>query len=148
MKEMELESKRILLDDVLLWMDDMIEPYNVPRRIFVQLHVCVEELYVNICNYAYGGAIGKVKLIADVVKEGGEPVFVMTFIDQGVPFNPLEHADPDITLSGEERNIGGLGILMVKKRMDRFEYERKDGSNIVTIAKSLVLKNDQGEEDK
>lgn len=141
MKEMELESKRILLDDVLLWVDDIIEPYNVSRRIFVQLHVCVEELYVNICNYAYGGNIGKVKLIAGVRDEAGGPVFSMTFIDGGVPFNPLTHMDPDITLSGEDRNIGGLGILMVKKRMDVFTYEYKDGCNVVTIEKSLVSDN-------
>ena len=141
MKEKELESRRVLLDDVLLWMDDMLEPYNVPRRINVQLHVCVEELYVNICNYAYCGNIGKVKLIAGVKEDGNIPVFTMTFIDQGVPFNPLEHADPDITLAAENRNIGGLGILMVKKRMDKFTYEYKDGSNVVTIEKALVDNN-------
>jgi anti-sigma regulatory factor (Ser/Thr protein kinase) len=138
MSEMILDSKRELLDDVLLWMDEMIEKYDCPRRTFVQLHVCVEELYVNICNYAYDGNIGKVKLIADVKTDTGKPVFEMTFIDQGKPFNLLEHPDPDITLSGEERNIGGLGIYMVKKRMDEVLYEYKDSSNIVTIKKALL----------
>ncbi|MCR5031967.1 MAG: ATP-binding protein [Lachnospiraceae bacterium] len=138
MSEMELEAKRELLDNVLLWMDEMIEPYDCPRRTFVQLHVCVEELYVNICNYAYGGKIGKVRLEGEVKQVNGKPVFSMTFIDQGVPFNPLEHIDPDITLSAEDRNIGGLGILMVKKRMDVFTYEYKDGSNVVTIEKALA----------
>ena len=137
MREIEMESRRELLDDVLLMMDEMIDQYDCPRRTSVQLHVCVEELYVNICNYAYGGNIGKVKLIADV-KEEDPPIFCMTFIDQGIPFNPLEHVDPDITLSGAERNIGGLGILMVKKRMDKFEYEYKDGSNVVYIEKALA----------
>ena len=141
MKELELESRRELLDDVLLWMDAITEPYNVPRRTFVQLHVCIEELYVNICNYAYGGDIGWVKLLADVEIRDGIPVFKMIFMDKGVPFNPLEHIDPDITLDAEERNIGGLGILMVKKRMDSFTYEHKDGCNIVTIEKLLAQKN-------
>lgn len=141
MKELELEARRELLDDVLLWMDAITEPYNVPRRTFVQLHVCVEELYVNICNYAYGGEIGWVKLLADVEIRDGIPVFKMIFMDKGVPFNPLEHIDPDITLDAEERNIGGLGILMVKKRMDSFTYEHKDGCNIVTIEKLLAQKN-------
>ncbi len=141
MKELELESRRELLDDVLLWMDALTEPYDISRRTFVQLHVCVEELYVNICNYAYGGDIGWVKLFADVEIRDGIPVFKMIFMDKGVPFNPLEHIDPDITLDAEERNIGGLGILMVKKRMDSFTYEHKDGCNIVTIEKLLAQKN-------
>ncbi len=140
MKELELESRRELLDDVLLWMDAITEPYNVPRRTFVQLHVCVEELYVNICNYAYGGEIGWVKLFAEVNTKDGIPVFKMIFMDKGVPFNPLEHIDPDITLDAEERNIGGLGILMVKKRMDSFTYEYKEGCNTVTIEKALAAK--------
>ena len=140
MKELELESRQELLDDVLLWMDTMIEPYNVPRRTFVQLHVCVEELYVNICNYAYGGEIGWVKLSAEVYMKDDIPVYHMIFTDKGVPFNPLEHIDPDITLDAAERNIGGLGILMVKKRMDSFTYEYKDSCNIVTIEKALAAR--------
>ena len=140
MKELELEARRELLDDVLLWRDAITEPYNVPRRTFVQLHVCVEELYVNICNYAYGGEIGWVKLFAEVNTKDGIPVFKMIFMDKGVPFNPLEHIDPDITLDAGERNIGGLGILMVKKRMDSFTYEYKEGCNIVTIEKALAAK--------
>ena len=75
--------------------------------------------------------------MTELAINGGKPVFEMTFIDQGKPFNLLEHPDPDITLSGEERNIGGLGIYMVKKRMDEVLYEYKDSSNIVTIKKAL-----------
>ncbi|MCR5279600.1 MAG: ATP-binding protein [Lachnospiraceae bacterium] len=138
MIEKEMSAKRELLDDVLLWMDDLLEPYEISRRTFVQLHVCVEELYVNICNYAYGGEHGYVKLIADVQNDGDVPVFTMSFIDKGVPFNPIIHEDPDITLTAEERNIGGLGILMVKKRTDSFTYEYKDGRNITTIVKKLA----------
>ena len=59
------------------------------------------------------------------------------FRDNGIPFDPLAKADPDVTLSAEERNIGGLGIYMVKKSMDAMEYSRKDGQNILTITKKL-----------
>ena len=62
---------------------------------------------------------------------------VITFIDNGVPYDPLRKNDPDTTLSAEEREIGGLGIYMVKKSMDGVEYEYKDGQNILKIIKNL-----------
>jgi anti-sigma regulatory factor (Ser/Thr protein kinase) len=62
---------------------------------------------------------------------------VITFIDKGVPYDPLAKADPNTTLSAEEREIGGLGIFMVKKTMDEITYEYKDGQNILAIKKSL-----------
>ena len=69
---------------------------------------------------------------------GGEPQRVtLTFIDNGVPYDPLGKPDPDISLSAEDRKIGGLGILMVKRSMDNITYEYKDGSNILTIEKKL-----------
>jgi len=62
---------------------------------------------------------------------------VITFIDQGVPYDPLAKADPDVTLSVEEREIGGLGIYIVKKNMNEITYEYKDGRNILKIRKEL-----------
>ena len=61
----------------------------------------------------------------------------MTFSDRGMPYNPLEKLDPDITLSAEERQIGGLGIFMVKKSVDVMEYTYKYGQNILTIRKDF-----------
>ena len=63
---------------------------------------------------------------------------IITFIDNGIPYDPLKKEDPDITLSAEERDIGGLGIYMVKKTMDAVSYEYKDGCNILTIKKDLT----------
>ena len=62
----------------------------------------------------------------------------LTFIDSGVPYNPLEKDDPDTTLSAEDRKIGGLGIFLVKKSMDDMRYESKDGKNILTLVKKLA----------
>lgn len=59
----------------------------------------------------------------------------LTFIDSGVPYDPLEKGDPDVTLSAEERKVGGLGIYMVKKSVDDIRYEYRDGQNIVTVFK-------------
>ena len=62
----------------------------------------------------------------------------LTFIDSGVPYNPLKKDDPDTTLSAEDRKIGGLGIFLVKKSMDDMRYEFKDGKNILTLVKKLA----------
>ena len=61
----------------------------------------------------------------------------ITFVDNGVPYDPLKKTDPDTTLSIEDRDIGGLGILIVKKTMDHINYEYKDGKNILTIKKNF-----------
>lgn len=62
---------------------------------------------------------------------------VITFIDHGIPYDPLRKNDPDITLTSEEREIGGLGIFMVKKTMDEITYEYRDGQNILRIRKNI-----------
>ena len=62
---------------------------------------------------------------------------IITFIDQGIPYDPLATEDPDTTLSADERNIGGLGIFLVKKSMDDITYEYKDGQNILKIKKNM-----------
>ena len=65
------------------------------------------------------------------------PGIVLTFIDQGMPYNPLENKEPDITLDIEEREIGGLGIFLVKKTMDALSYEYVDGQNVLTLKKAF-----------
>ena len=62
---------------------------------------------------------------------------VITFIDNGIPYDPLAKVDPDVTLSLEERDVGGLGIYLVKKTMDDILYEYKDGQNILRIKKKF-----------
>ena len=98
-----------------------------------QIDLAVEEIYINIASYAYPDSEGNAEIILS--ENNGE--FVMTFIDEGVPYDPLAKEDPDVTLSAEERDIGGLGIFMTKKSMDNIRYEYKDGQNILTIEKNL-----------
>ena len=97
--------------------------------------MALEELYVNIADYAYAPGFGDAAVRVDRDPEAG--MVRITLSDWGRPFNPLEHEDPDVTLSAEERQIGGLGILMVRKSMDLFTYERMDRQNIITIGKKL-----------
>ena len=100
-----------------------------------QILIAVEEIYVNIAHYAYGGKSGEAVVQREVSQDPKS--CRVTFRDKGIPYNPLEKEDPDITLSAEERAIGGLGIFLVKQTMDRVEYEYRDGCNILTIEKNI-----------
>ena len=98
----------------------------------MKISVAVEEIFVNIAHYAYGDSVGNAEIDIDV--DNDKKSIVVLFKDCGTPYNPLEHEDPDISLSAEEREIGGLGIYIVKKSMDEVSYQYKDGKNILTIS--------------
>lgn len=135
MSELTLEAKVENLDDVLAFVDTVLEELNCSPKAQMQIDVAVEELYVNIASYAYPDGTGMATIR---VEKQTEPLGVaITFIDSGVPYDPLAKKDPDITLSAEERQIGGLGIYMAKKSMDSIEYKYADGHNILTIKKAI-----------
>ncbi len=137
MRELRMEAKVENLNRVLAFVDEALEQVNCPVKTQMQLDVAVEELFVNIASYAYAPGTGDAVI---QIETGREPLSVsITFIDGGVPYDPLAKPDPDITLSAEERQIGGLGIYMVKKSMDDMRYRREDGKNILTIRKNLAL---------
>ena len=125
------------LPQVLAFVDEQLEAADCPVRIQAQIDVAVEEIFVNIAHYAYREGGGKAEITFRI--DGDPAVAEITFRDSGVPFNPLESEDPDITLSAAERDIGGLGIYMVKKSMDRVSYEYRDGMNVLTLRKTLSL---------
>lgn len=135
MKELRLTATRESLDEVNAFVEAELEAAECPPRAAMQIMVALEELYVNIASYAYGDGQGEALIRAGYDDEQGMLIIELT--DWGMAFDPVAKADPDVTLSAEERKIGGLGIYMVKKSMDRFTYERKDGMNIVTIGKKL-----------
>ena len=133
--ELDIEAVRENLSEVLAFVDKRLEDADCPMKAQMQIDLAVEEIFINIASYAYAPDKGRAKIRAEV---SGNPITVtLTFIDHGIPYDPLAKADPDVTLSAEERGIGGLGIFMVKKTMDDVSYEYKDGSNILTLKKSL-----------
>jgi len=135
MKELTIEAKVENLPDVLAFVDEQLEAHNCPMREQMQLDVAVEELFVNIASYAYNPEVGPATIL---VQTEGDPLSVIiTFVDHGVPYDPLAKEDPDITLSADERQIGGLGIFMVKKSMDEVVYRYEDGKNILSIKKQI-----------
>ena len=136
MKELNLEAKLQNLQPALDFVDDHLMTMNCPMKLQMQIDVAVEEIFVNVASYAYGSGTGPVTIRVEKLTD---PAAVrITFIDRGVPFDPTAKADPDVTLSAEERKIGGLGIYMAKKGMDSMVYEYVDGQNILHLTKNLA----------
>lgn len=107
-------------------------PKSTDSKFRLEIELICEEIFVNICSYAYDGKVGSAVITADIT----DNAVTLSFSDSGTPFNPLEKADPDIHTPLEERNIGGLGIFMTKKSADKIFYQRTDGHNILTVIKN------------
>ena len=135
MKTLTVPARTDQLEVVQEFIQQELENQECPMKVQMQIAIAVEEIFVNIAHYAYKPVEGDATIRCEV---GGDPLEVrIQFLDHGKPYNPLAKEDPDITLSAEERQIGGLGIFMVKKSMDSLDYEYQDGKNILTIKKSL-----------
>ena len=135
MKELTVEAKTTNIEAVTDFVNEQLEALDCPMKAQMQIDIAIDELFGNIAHYAYNPEIGKATVRVEVIED--PLAVVITFIDKGVPYDPLAKADPDTTLSAEEREIGGLGIYMVKKSMDDITYEYKDGQNILAIKKNL-----------
>ncbi len=135
MEKLELEAKVENLNQVMAFVETNLEKLECPIKAQMQISVAVEEVFVNIASYAYEGGTGMAEIDVDFDEAARE--ISITFIDSGVYYDPLAKEDPDVTLSAEERQIGGLGIFMVKKSMDDMKYRNEDGKNILTITKKV-----------
>lgn len=165
MKELIVAAKIEQLDEVIEFVAKELEKHELGMKMEMQIAVVVEEIFVNIAHYAYNfankevtnkevtnkearnkeainenaineNARNKEATIRCLIDEESLQVTIQ-FLDSGKPFNPLLKQDPDISLSAEERDIGGLGVFMVKKMMDTVNYEYKEGKNILTIKKKI-----------
>lgn len=135
MKELSLDAVVENIDVVTDFVNEHLEQYDCPAKALMQIDIAIDELFSNIAHYAYNPDVGPATVRVEVLED---PLsVVITFIDNGVPYDPLSTQDPDITLSAEDRNIGGLGIYLVKKSMDDITYEYKDGQNILRIKKQF-----------
>ena len=128
-------AKTDALSDVLGFVDEMLESYGCPMKIQTAICVAIEEVFVNVARYAYADGDGEASLCIGFNEETKEITFRLS--DSGVPFDPLQKPDPDITLSADERDIGGLGIFITKKTMDSLSYVYENGENILTMIKEI-----------
>ena len=135
MKELNIAATVENIETVTDFVNEQLEALDCPMKAQMQIDIAIDELFSNIAHYAYNPDVGEATVRVEVTED--PLAVVITFIDNGVPYDPLAKADPDTTLSAEEREIGGLGIYMVKKSMDDITYEYRDGQNILAIKKNL-----------
>ena len=128
-----VDAKGQNMQRVIEFVDSYLDKHDCSERTKMHLDLAVEEIFVNIANYAYKGREGKASITVD--EQDG--YISITFEDNGVPYDPLKKPDPDITLSAQDRQIGGLGIYLVKKNMDEVEYKYENNKNILTITKKI-----------
>lgn len=135
MKELTVDATLESIPVITAFVDEQLEAYDCPMKAQAQIDIAIDELFSNIVHYAYHPGVGPATVCVEVLEE---PLsVVITFIDQGIPYDPLAKADPDVTLDAQDRDIGGLGIYIVKKNMNEITYEYKDGKNILRIRKDL-----------
>ncbi|MBR3366803.1 MAG: anti-sigma factor antagonist [Lachnospiraceae bacterium] len=134
--ELTLPATKENLAKVTDFIEALLDEAGCPLKTKMQISIAVEEIYVNIANYAYAPGTGDVTVTFETA--GNPRTATMRFIDSGIPYDPLAKKDPDVTRSAEEREIGGLGVFIVKKTMDDIYYEYKDGRNILTMKKKLL----------
>lgn len=135
MKEITIDALIENINTVTAFVDDLLDEIDCPMKSKIQIHIVIDEIFGNICHYAYKDSVGTVTVSAEF--QNTPKAICLTFTDNGIPYNPLETEDPDITLSSEERNIGGLGIYLVKRNMDEIKYEYINKQNRLWMEKKL-----------
>ena len=134
-KTMLLTAELSRVDEVTDFINAELEAHDVPMKTIMQIDIAVEEIFVNIAHYAYHPEVGTAAVTVAVLD--APPCVEIRLTDRGKPYDPLQREDPDVTLGVEDRQIGGLGVYMVKKSMDEVTYAYEDGQNILTIRKLL-----------
>ena len=135
MKELNIAATVENIEAVTDFVNAQLEALDCPMKAQMQIDIAIDELFGNIAQYAYNPDVGEATVRVEVAED---PLSVIiTFIDGGMPYDPLTAADPDTTLSAEERTMGGLGIFMVKKSMDEIAYRYENGKNILMIRKKI-----------
>lgn len=135
MKTLTIAATIDNLEAVTAFVDEQLEAFECPMKAQMQIDIAIDELFSNIAYYAYAPDTGEATIQAELLE--APRAVKLTFIDSGTPYDPLKKEDPNTKLSVEEREIGGLGIFMVKKTMDAMIYEYKDGQNRLSIVKHI-----------
>jgi serine/threonine-protein kinase RsbW len=133
MDELTIDARVGNLNMVVRFISERLEAAGCGMKQQAQMTIAAEEVFVNIARYAYGQGGGGATVRVSV----GDEV-VVEFEDCGKPYNPIDKKDPDITAGADKREVGGLGVFMVKKLMDSVEYRRDRDKNVLTLRKKLT----------
>lgn len=135
MRELTIDATVENIEKVTAFVDEQLETCDCTMKAQMQIDIAIDELFSNIARYAYNPKTGPATVRVEV--DENPLAVIITFIDKGMPYDPLAKADPDVSKSADEREIGGLGIYMVKKSMDDITYEYRDGQNVLRIKKNI-----------
>lgn len=125
------------LPQLMAFIGRHMDAWDCPLKQRIAIELAAEEVYVNIANYAYAPGSGEAIVRVELETAGAKRTAVITFVDRGRPYDPLAQEDPDVTLPAKKRRIGGLGIFLVKQKMDDVTYEYRDGCNVLTMKKII-----------
>jgi serine phosphatase RsbU (regulator of sigma subunit)/anti-sigma regulatory factor (Ser/Thr protein kinase) len=131
-KKLDINASLENLNKVLEFISEELDKRECPEDIQEKIEVAVEEIFVNIVNYAYTPDSGNAAIFINVTD-----TIVIRFEDTGKPYNPLDNKEPDLNKPLLERDIGGLGVFLVKKLMDNVEYSRVDNKNVLIMTKGI-----------
>ena len=136
MAEITVRAAPEQIDAVMDFVNRQLDILSCPEETRVDLDVAVDELLSNIIRYAYGPGTGTVTVRVETQLE--PKALILTFLDQGAPFDPLAEERPDTTsLPARERPMGGLGLYLVRSLVDEITYARRDGQNVLTVHKEI-----------
>ena len=135
MQEMTFPASIESIPAVTAWIDEALEKLECSMKAQMQIDVAIDEIFGNIAHYAYPDKEGSAVVRIDFTEE--TRTVSITFMDQGIPFDPLNQEEPDTSLSASDRKIGGLGIFLVRKTMDDVSYQYRDGRNILCLKKRI-----------
>ena len=136
MQEITMKAVIDNIPAVTEFIDAQLEAVDCPMKAQMQIDVAIDEIFSNIAHYAYPDGTGDATIRFEYDPKAGEAT--VCFRDRGVPYNSLDKSDPDVTLPAVERAVGGLGIFLVKKLMDRITYDYVDGMNVLSIIKKIA----------
>jgi len=137
-QHLEVKADKDSFDEVMSFLSDTLEAAGCPPSMMKRIAIAAEEIFVNVASYAYderAAMDGTDTMTVSCITDDEDNEVDITFIDHGVPYDPLAKEDPDITASVEERQIGGLGIFMVKEMMDEVAYSYDGRNNKLVIRK-------------
>lgn len=137
MQELKIEAKNENLHQVFSFLMSSLEAYPIDKKTLRQVKLCVEEVFENISCYAYDPDTGMTRITVECHWADEPQKVIVCFYDSGKPFDPLSHEKPDLDLPLEKRPVGGLGIYLVRSKMDEIRYEYRGGENILVMEKYI-----------